>query len=706
MTDGLCEPCEAWIMRYISDHFKVDGQDDIRPVDDGVGNNLLGGLRRIWPGRGDPNFMGTRYQWRPASIGSCYICYHLSLDSLIKSRENPERGCTLRASPTLTNEIEVLERDATVASFTFKSEIYEGRELPKKMWSLETASHARTWLYECLGNSGHEHWRCEGEINPNQAKFLPSRLIHVTGDGNVLRATLRETKELINPSEIRYISVSHRWGTEKFLTLTPENYSGFKVTIPLYDPQFSKKFVDIFQVVVDLGYHYIWIDSLCIIQGDYGEKDWAEQCPLMAYIYRDADCNIAVAGSTSSGGLFGAKKNSVEIFPPKVKFPTGRRFYLVHENHFDNQIEFSPLFNRGWVVQERLLSRRILYFTDNNIIWQCLKGYASATYCWNIATNESASVYKKEDMYTRRTLRNQIIRDHSSINGARDLLDIWYRGIVSRYSGTDLTKSRDRLPALSGIAAVVHKLIGSRYFAGHWELDLLSSLYWYSDSSFPSDPGEELAPSWSWASTPVQKEFGYEKFCSGREISRLITAETERTTSDVFGSVQSGFIIIEGPLMKLEPDRLIQDASGEFLPLYESFFNIFSYFDLEFDDWSDYGTDYRCCRGKRSVGADQARNNKSMPFFLLPLTPRSSFVYVQGIVLSPAADKPWTYRRVGCFYFSQFLEKRGETSGELLEQGRAHLTYKIDEIGTVIEAPGWAVEKEFKKLERKTITII
>ncbi|KAF2972771.1 hypothetical protein GQX73_g779 [Xylaria multiplex] len=290
---------------------------------------------------------------------------HENADTAEKDDPSVQLGTPNKQSVLVTN---LLERDATVASFTFKSETYETRELPKNMWSLETASHARAWLHECLENSRHEHWRCEGEISPSLAKFLPPRLIRVTHDGKVLRATLQETKEFTNPSEVRYITVSHRWGVERFLTLTSENYASFKVAIPLYDSQFSKKFVVIFQIVVNLGYHYVWIDSLCIIQGDYGQKDWAEQCPLMAYIYRDADCNIAVARPISSGGLFGAKKNSVEVFPPKFKFPNGQWFRLVHENHFDNQIKLSPLFNRGWVVQERLLQYKRPYenYTDDS----------------------------------------------------------------------------------------------------------------------------------------------------------------------------------------------------------------------------------------------------------------------------------------------------------------------------------------------------
>ncbi|KAB2571067.1 hypothetical protein DBV05_g10263 [Lasiodiplodia theobromae] len=51
---------------------------------------------------------------------------------------------------------------------------------------------------------------------------------------------------------------------------------------------------------------YIWIDSLCIIQGD--KQDWFEQSRQMADIYGNAFLNIAATAATDSyEGLYSSR---------------------------------------------------------------------------------------------------------------------------------------------------------------------------------------------------------------------------------------------------------------------------------------------------------------------------------------------------------------------------------------------------------------
>lgn len=69
------------------------------------------------------------------------------------------------------------------------------------------------------------------------------------------------------PVDIRYLTLSHAWGIEpKFLTLTRENLDQFQRSIPHSAADFNQSFRDALRLTVGLGYNYIWIDSLCIIQ--------------------------------------------------------------------------------------------------------------------------------------------------------------------------------------------------------------------------------------------------------------------------------------------------------------------------------------------------------------------------------------------------------------------------------------------------------
>ena len=87
---------------------------------------------------------------------------------------------------------------------------------------------------------------------------------------------------------------------------------------------------------------------------------------------------------------------------------------------------------------------------------------------------------------------------------------LWQVGVRS-YTSRALTFPSDRLPALAGVADVVHKRTGSSYVAGLWQDDILGDLQWQITYYWKShDKVEALdyggapivyqPPSFSWAS--------------------------------------------------------------------------------------------------------------------------------------------------------------------------------------------------------------
>ncbi|KAL1605353.1 hypothetical protein SLS60_004901 [Paraconiothyrium brasiliense] len=89
-----------------------------------------------------------------------------------------------------------------------------------------------------------------------------------------------------------------------------------------------------------------------------------------------------------------------------------------------------------------------------------------------------------------------------------------WKSIVERYSRTSLTKPKDKLIALAGIAELTSKRIGDKliYVAGMWEKYLASQLLWhvepkYEDERFKypqrrpdaDDHDQWRAPTFSWA---------------------------------------------------------------------------------------------------------------------------------------------------------------------------------------------------------------
>lgn len=122
--------------------------------------------------------------------------------------------------------------------------------------------------------------------------------------------------------------------------------------------------------------------------------------------------------------------------------------------------------------------------------------------------------------------------------------------IVQHYSAANLTYKPDRLPALSGVAALQHKATGDQYLAGLWKTSLVYHLVWQvQDGQYKPRP-EWRAPTWSWASVDTKTFYrtphigwsqteNREKFIN-REYVRVLAAKTVPSSLDPFGSVESG----------------------------------------------------------------------------------------------------------------------------------------------------------------------
>ena len=97
---------------------------------------------------------------------------------------------------------------------------------------------------------------------------LPTRLIDL-GPGSTIKPRLCLTADF-DPST-RYMSLSHRWGTREFMTLTVANLDEMQQRIGV--SKLTKTFREAMEITKRLGVRYLWIDSLCIIQGPGSKAD-------------------------------------------------------------------------------------------------------------------------------------------------------------------------------------------------------------------------------------------------------------------------------------------------------------------------------------------------------------------------------------------------------------------------------------------------
>lgn len=371
-------------------------------------------------------------------------------------------------------------------------------------------------------------------------------MIFITPEENELR--LIET----DGHQAPYVTLSHRWGTKRPLITTAANYK--KHLDRISPDEVPPLFRDAIHTVRRLGFQYMWIDSLCIIQDS--TDDWQQECAKMAKIYEHSALTIAGPDCEDSSEGFVNTRRAPIHGPCIIDFRTGDQWGIsgrvmlsyreVHNIHVRYPISssgfrpFEPpmstrLAKRAWIVQERILSPRVLYFAAERMWWEC--NTHSRFECLHYPL-ENGSLNNKSP---ERIAPHKV--SLTSFTTLDDEYDYWYR-IVTAYSSCALTKPGDKLPALSGLASRMRKRTGDVYLAGLWRTDLGRGLLWNVRSFFDGSVyvnNSSRAPSWSWASLDLEVEWKIlpvKRYNHNAMDFRVLGASAEPAGLDPFGQVR------------------------------------------------------------------------------------------------------------------------------------------------------------------------
>ncbi len=266
-------------------------------------------------------------------------------------------------------------------------------------------------------------------------------------------------------------------------------------------------------VARSLGFLYIWIDALCIVQDD-GE-DWAHEATRMEQIYAGASLTIStVASKSSEDGLFRARQthNSTAICL-NYRVPKAFRSYAEQPASFDPPPpESSPMYlvacpcilpamepsmsgpvhERGWTLQEQMMSTRTLYYGCGILWWECFELTASESRSGPLSLSD---VVSWERLETKHAVRGQFTERWGDLDVFR-----YWQDLVNNYTGRGLTEPRDRLTAMLSLGKAMEPFMKSKFVAGVWSGDrLLESLCWEVGQYEHSTRNPQF-PSWSWAS--------------------------------------------------------------------------------------------------------------------------------------------------------------------------------------------------------------
>jgi len=233
----------------------------------------------------------------------------------------------------------------------------------------------RGWLHDC--DTTHFEPMCKSSTDTrltlNASPRLPTRLIHVGRNGEdvvKLQKTRTETKG-------DWIALSYRWGDSPPFSTTRRNLDKHSAGMTL--ATLPRTFQDAIKVTRALGKDYLWIDSICIIQGE--DSDFSVESKRMEDVYSGAYCVLAASCATDqrSGFLLPRVGRKYVALNSTADGKGGAIYVCSMIEDFRGHVLQGALHKRGWVLQEHALARRTVFFTQHQTYWECGHGVRCET---------------------------------------------------------------------------------------------------------------------------------------------------------------------------------------------------------------------------------------------------------------------------------------------------------------------------------------
>ncbi|KAI1456780.1 heterokaryon incompatibility protein-domain-containing protein [Annulohypoxylon moriforme] len=413
-----------------------------------------------------------------------------------------------------------------------------------------TLSQIKKWLESCK----HDHSLCNIRLVRNSER--PTRLIKIEDGG--MAFSMKDGLQ----NDVKYVAISYRWGSSK------EIFKLERSTLPSmkeknYINLLPKTLREVCHIAHHLGFEYVWIDRLCIIQDC--DEDWEREASKMGMVYSLASLTIAVScASNEDSGCF-RERNLACVTPIFLRLcPLLDPYEVVIYNEGSDldwqRIRHGCLKERGWTLQEWLLSTRLIHFSRNQVYWECRQ--IDASEAWPSDPKPGGISPQKRPPF----ILSESKRWSAQKNWAK---------IVEDYSGRKFSFGKDMFPAISGLARFMEELAGGQlgqYLAGLWHTNFIQWLCWRTGWKVPvSLPDEYLAPSWSWASLHGNVSFipfddidEYEPSDIYRSVLELYLAElkhvevTRVSNIDSYAAIRDGWIVLSGHMKRVQvgPDTM------------------------------------------------------------------------------------------------------------------------------------------------------
>ncbi|CAG9982970.1 unnamed protein product [Clonostachys byssicola] len=382
----------------------------------------------------------------------------------------------------------------------------------------------RRWLKDCDHNHGPI---CNHPRPGNRIKTeIPLFFIDVVKEC-LVTGTSRD----------QYFVLSYTWGRVNMHMTLLENVEERRRPGALSSVPFPKTIKDAMDATRSLGERLLWIDAICIVQDDASQK--ARDIPNMDIVYGRAHATIvALHGDNADAGLPGVSPGSracqqIETIDLSLsdenednvsQEKSNRKCRFVRgPSPLPLALQASTWNTRGWILQERLLSKRCIYFSADAFYFECNRGILAEG-----GVNEEYTSFFLGELFNGQEIEQRPKQDNPisdlgimhDLEASPRLWKAWavYKELVQMYSKRQFTFKPDILDGFAGIFAVLDELVLQDYVEsatvhGLPESFFIHALLWTPAAKIPRR-GQKLRtemsgmdigqpdlrfPSWSWA---------------------------------------------------------------------------------------------------------------------------------------------------------------------------------------------------------------
>ena len=351
----------------------------------------------------------------------------------------------------------------------------------------------KSWLQKCQAQHGRFCQHQNREASPDLLAKL--RLVDV------------HTRKVVTCSDpCTYLALSYVWGAphkQPFRSRTENSMDVQGHIIDLHLPKSLPRTIeDAIYLTQQLGFQFLWVDVLCIIQDNTDHKK--AQIARMGQIYYGATMTIAAAGGQDvEAPLHGVKARSRHMhqISEKIKQETLANILPRSKSAIGN----SAWNSRAWTFQERVLSHRCLILTPYQAYFHC----SQESWCED---TDAESVHSSP---SNRTMNNHaLIHSLPTLDDNAVKVFETYAFLVNSFTKRKLSFPKDTLKAFQGTIGILEETHHLRFFQGLPKQFIARALLWQPLQPLQritswgglvhqqwdeSENVKAFLPSWTWA---------------------------------------------------------------------------------------------------------------------------------------------------------------------------------------------------------------